>query len=181
MNLSREKSYPAHFAVKTLLFWLVFLAIMLLYRFFPVFPFSIISCTNESNYQHYKLGFFAYLITCGIEYLMYRKRIIDRQSFLYSRLAVSLFLPWIIFLVWYIAPAAVGQMPVPLEIVWANLAVLLVGLCAVSLETGWVTAVFTRPSRIVIWVLLFLTIALFLRFTFGPLPWADVFLEPDWR
>lgn len=176
-----DKSSTTHLIGKTLLFWLVFLIIMFLYRVFPFFPFSMISGTSESNFQHYKMGFFAYLITSGIEYWLFRKKIAARQSFLYSRLTSVLFLPWIIFLVWYIAAAVVGQMPVTLEIIWANLVVLLVGLFSVTLERGWEKAVFPRSSRIVIWVLLFLSIALFLRFTFGPLPWADVFVEPDWR
>lgn len=175
-----DNQYRPNLLGKTLLFWLVFLSIMFLYRSFPVFPLSVIAGMDESNFQHYKHGFFAYLLTGGIEYLLFRRRITDRQAFWYSRLTMALFVPWLIFLIWYIVPATAGQLPVPLEIGWANVAVFLVGICAVLLERDWETAAKSRSGRMVLWVLLLLSVALFLRFTYGPLPWADVFVEPEW-
>lgn len=173
--------YRANLPKKTLGFWLVFMAMYGLYRFFPVFPLSIICGTTESVFQHFKAAFFAYLITAGLEYWINHKRITGREAFLYSRLQSALFIPWLVFLIWYIAPAFGLRFSVPLEIVWANFSLLLVVVCVLIFERGWETAALNRAQKTVIWALIVLSSALFVRFTFGPLPWADVFVAPDWR
>lgn len=174
-------TYRANLWKKTLGFWLVFMVMYGVYRFFPVFPLSIICGTTETVFQHFKAAFFAYLITAGLEYWFNRKRISDREGFLYSRLQSALFIPWVIFLIWYIAPALGLRFSIPLEIVWANFSLLVVAVCVLILERSWETAAVTRAQKTVIWALVALSAVLFVRFTFGPMPWTDVFIEPDWR
>jgi hypothetical protein len=132
-------------------------------------------------FQHLKAGFVAYLILTGLEALRYRGRIAAWEGFLYARLQTALFLPWVILLVWYIVPATLGQLSIPLEIVWANVSLLLaVGLTLLG-ERSWETATYSRAHQGLLWGLIVLSAALYVRFTFGPLPWADVFVEPNWR
>jgi len=176
-----ERTYQAKVLWKALAFWVVFLALYGIYRFFPVFPFCLICGITESNFQHYKAGFFSYLIVNLVEYAWNRKWITDRESFLYSRMAATVFLPWIIFLLWYIAPALVGRWPNnTYEIVYANLITLLVGVFTVILESGLAVIPYTRLLKLVLVTLFLVSILLYVVFTFR-LPWADVFLEPDWR
>lgn len=176
-----ERPYQVNVLWKALAFWGVFLALYFLYRFFPVFPFSLICGITESNFQHYKAGFFSYLIVSLVEYAWYRKRITDRESFLYSRMAATVFLPWIIFLLWYIAPALIGRWPNnTYEIVYANLVTFLVGIFTVILESSLEKIPYPRSLKLVLVVLFLVSVLLYVVFTFC-LPWADVFIEPDWR
>jgi hypothetical protein len=169
-------------AVKVALFYGLFMILYGVYRFFPFFPLSIIAGIVESNFQHYKATFFCFLIANGIEYLVYRKRVSDLESFWYPRLLNTIFAPWVVFLLWYIAPAVYGKFPtVFLEILYANIITILVAVVVVMLEGSFLTMRLTRPVKIVILVLLVVSIGLYIIFTFSHLPWADVFVEPDWR
>jgi hypothetical protein len=167
--------------VKAVAFWLVFLILYGLYRFFPVFPISLISGTTESVFQHFKEGFYAYLIVNLGEAVWFRRQVKDWERFLYARIASTVLLPWLIFLLWYIAPAVVGRWPNnAYEIIYANIITLLVGLSTVTLESGFEFIPYTRGIKWVLWLLFFTSILLYLVFTFR-LPWTDVFIEPDWR
>ena len=177
-----EKPYQTKIWVKVLAFWGIFLLFYGLYKVFPVFPLSIFCGTDESNFQHYKATFFALGLLDVIEYLVYRKRIRNKSAFWYSRLTAILFAPWVVFLLWYIAPAIYGQMPtVWLEIVYANVMTILAGFMILTFETNFEKIQFSRNLKIIIWVLFIVSIFLFMIFTFVKLPWADVFIEPQWR
>lgn len=166
---------------KALLFWVVFLSTYFLFKVFPVPPFNFFCGVTESNFQHFKEGFYAYLITCMIEALVFRRKITGWDGFLYSRMAATIFLPWLIFLLWYIAPAVYGKFPSDLyEIIYANLITVLVGFSAVTLEQGLAQIVFFRQLKWLLWILFLISIFLYTAFTFN-LPWADVFVEPAWR
>jgi len=176
-----EERYRSNLLHKTLAFWGVFLTLYLLYRFFPVFPLSLICGITESNFQHYKAGFFSYLIVNLVEYAVHRRRISDREGYLYSRLAATVFLPWMIFLLWYLAPALIGRWPNnTYEIIWANLIIVIVGLFTILLERGLESAAYSRSLKSTLVILFLISITLYVVFTFS-LPWADVFVEPDWR
>ena len=176
-----DKTYKASLLWKALAFWGVFLALYGLYRFFPVFPLSLICGVTESNFQHYKAGFFAYLIVNLVEYLWNHRKIMDQESFLFSRLAATTFLPWIIFLLWYVAPALIGRWPNnTYEIVYANIIIFLVGVYTIILEGGLARIQYHRSLKFVLITLFLISILLYIVFTFR-LPWADVFVEPAWR
>lgn len=176
-----DTSYQAGVVRKGIAFWLVFLAMYGIFRFFPIAPLCLVCGIVESNFQHYKAGFYAYLIVCLAEVVLYRRRIGDRETFLYSRMAATIFLPWIIFLLWYIAPAVIGRWPNnALEIVWANVITLAVGLGTVVFERGLAQMPYSRTLKGMLIGLFAVSILLYTVFTFR-LPWADVFVEPDWR
>jgi hypothetical protein len=171
----------AHILWKALAFWGVFLTLYVAYKLFPVFPLSLICGVNESNFQHYKAGFFSYLIVNVVEYAWNYRKIADRESFVYSRMAATIFLPWIIFLFWYAAPALIGRWPNNVyEIVYANLITFLVGVFTIILETGFESIPYQRSIKLVLSTLFLISALLYIVFTFQ-LPWADVFVEPDWR
>ncbi len=167
---------------KIILLYLVFMVFYGVYRAFPVFPLSIVSGISESNFQHYKAAFFTFLLVDLIEYLVFRKRIQSLAVFWYGRLLMAVLVPWIIFLFWYIAPAVYGQFPTQLgEIIYANLITILVFISALLLEDGFLRIPFSRNLKILTWVLLLISLLLFMVFTFSHLPWADVFVEPNWK
>lgn len=166
---------------KGLVFYAVFIVMYGVYRFWPVLPLNLICGVNESNFQHYKAGFFAYLIASLIEYAFRRRAIQDRARFGFSRLAAATFLPWFIFVLWYIAPAVYGRWPhVALEILYANVVTIIAGLFVAVLERELEQITFSRQFRAVLLTLFIVSLGLYLIFTFK-LPWADVFVEPQWR
>jgi hypothetical protein len=152
------------------------------FKFFPCLPLKVICGITESNFQHYKASFFAWIILSLLEYLYLRRSIKNQSSFIYSRMATATILPWFVFLLWYIGPAVYGRMPsIPLEIVYANIITLIVGIFAAIFEQGISHINFSRELRAVIIILTLASLLLYIVFTFGELPWADVFVEPDWR
>ncbi len=166
---------------KMLVFWAVFMLMYGVYRFLPVFPLSLICAINESNYQHYKAGFFAWIIASLIEYVVMRRRLVGREQFAYSRLAAATFLPWFIFVVWYTVPALYGRWSqVAFEILYANIVTLIVGLFVAVFEQAFAQACLTRGLKAVIVILALLALLEYQIFTVR-LPWADVFVEPNWR
>jgi hypothetical protein len=180
--LKGEKQYPGFPPIlKAVLFWAVFMLLYFAYKYFPVFPLSLICSINESNFQHYKAAFFAFLILNLIEFAIYHRQIQDKKRHILSRLTATTFAPWVVFLLWYIAPAMYGKMPtIPLEIIYANIITLLVGYFVTSLEQGFVQIRYSSNLCILILILFTVSIILYVSFTFK-LPWADVFIEPDWR
>lgn len=168
---------------KGLLFWVIFMLFYGLQKVAPVFPVTLITAINESNFQHYKVTFITYFLTCLVEYLVFRKKLTNKTSFWYSRMMTTVFIPWLVFLTWYTMPALLGGKALPnvvLEIAFANCAVLAVGMVAALLERGFATMTFSNGIKVAIWVFFILSILIYTLFTFY-LPWADVFTEPNWR
>lgn len=169
-------------AVKVAFVYLGFLLLSRAYKFFPVFPLSIVAPVSESNFQHYKALFFLLLLAALVEFLVYRRAIDNRAAFWNSRLLAAALSPWVIFLFWYIAPAVYGKFPsVVLEAIYASVITGIVLVCVVVLERNFLHLDDNRSLRILIWTLVLLSVLLYLVFTLSHLPWADVFVEPDWR
>lgn len=167
--------------VKGLLFWVTFLVLYVLRKAAPVIPVTLIAGVDESNFQHYKATFYAYLIISLIEYLVFRKKVTNKTSFWYARLIAALFAPWMVFLTWYLMAALYGQLPnIGLEILYGNMATLAVGMLAATFERGFELIPFSKSLQAVTWALVAFSIIIFTLLTFK-LPWADVFTEPDWK
>ncbi len=159
--------------------WLAFLVLHLGYDFLPIAPLGLVAATNESVFQHMKGLFYAYVLVNIIEYVTRRKALDQRVAFIYARLLSTLLLPWVMFILWYMAPAYYGELPsIPLEIVYANVMVLLVGASTVMLERGFETMRYSRELKVLIIALFVISISLYTIFTFK-LPWADVFAVPE--
>ncbi len=158
--------------------WVMFLILHYAYEWLPSLPLKLISGTDESVFQHMKIGFYAYLLVNIVEYILRRKRLTSLGSFFYSRLFTTTLVPWLIFVVWYIAAAYHGQLPtVFLEILYANISMLLVGICTSITEAVLEQAPYNRAFRIMSVVLFLVSVSHFTIFTFK-LPWCDVFADP---
>ncbi len=168
--------------LKVALLYLVFMGLYGLYRVLPIFPFSLICGTCESTFQHFKATFFTFLIVDLIEYLVLRKKIVAGGQFWNGRLLLATFSPWLVFLLWYIVPALYGKLPtIAAEIIYSNIITLLVMVCGVMLESGFLQIPFSRPQKMLIWFFLLVSLMLFMVFTYSHLPWADVFIEANWK
>lgn len=171
-----------HWNLKGWLYWIIFLLLYLVYKFIPLSPLKVICGISESNFQHYKASFFSWIIVSLGEYLWMHQRIQDRQVFLYSRLVTATIIPWFVFIMWYLGIAIFGRLPsIPLEIVYANIITIIVGIFATIFEKGVSRITYPRELKTIILILFFSSLVLYMVFTFGKLPWADVFIEPAWR
>ncbi len=133
---------------------------------------------NESFFQHIKIVFFTYLIVNLVEYLTRRKEIENRESFVLTRLFSTTILPWVVFIIWFIAPAFYGPIGnVAIEILYANIALLISGFCALSIEQTMDGLHYQNLAKVVIIALFVISLSLYVIFTFK-LPWADVFEDP---
>lgn len=168
--------------IKGWLYWLTFLLLYFLYKFIPLTPFKIICGICESNFQHYKVSFFSWIIVSLGEYLWMSRKIQDRRVFLYSRLATATILPWFVFILWYLGVALFGRLPsIPLEIAYANVITIIVGIFANIFEQGISRITYPRELKTIILILFLASLVVYIVFTFGELPWADVFIEPNWK
>jgi len=168
--------------IKGWLFWVVFMLLYFVYKFFPCTPLMAICGICESCFQHFKAAYFSWIIISLLEFLYMRRSVQDRQVFLYSRMATATILPWFIFILWYLGVAIFGRLPsIALEILYANIITIIVGIFADIFEQGVSRITYPRELKTIILVLFFASLVLYLVFTFGNLPWADVFIEPAWR
>jgi hypothetical protein len=168
--------------LKGWLYWIIFLLLYFAYKFIPFAPLKVICGTTESNFQHYKASFFSWIILSLGEYFWMQRSIQDRQVFFYSRIATATILPWFVFILWYLGVAICGRLPsIPLEILYANIITIIVGIFATIFERGIARVSYPRELKIILIVLFVSSLVLYLVFTFGQLPWADVFIEPAWR
>lgn len=150
------------------------------YDWFPNVFVQIFSGINESFFQHWKIGYYAYIILTIGELIIFRKKIAEegKEKFIYSHLLSAIILPMIVFIIWYIAPAVYGPIPVFwIEIVYSILACYISVLIMSIIEQYLKEIDYRMPLKIIIWILNLLLIMQFTIFTFK-LPWADVFADP---
>ncbi len=164
--------------LKSLIFTGLFSILHFLYTLSPNPFFQAISGKDESVFQHWKMGFFAYLILIGFDYLIIRKKVENRNSFVFSRFTTTLLIPWIIFVIWYLAPAFIGA---PLsfgwELTWALIVVFITGILGSILDKNLEKVEFNLSAKIIIIGLVIISTFIFIWFSFVN-PWIDVFMEP---
>lgn len=164
--------------LKIIGFWALFMGLHFGYEAFPLKPVAWIAPINESVFQHMKGVFYAYALANVIEYGIRRKAIEQRVAFTYARILSTLMVPWIMAILWYMAPAYYGQIhSIPLEILYANVIMLLTGLATVIMERGFETMRYPRELKLLLVVLLVVAVSQYTLFTLK-LPWADVFAIP---
>lgn len=169
-----------YIALKTFIFVAFYAILHFLYTDLSANPFfRAIAGTDESVFQHMKIGFFAYLITIGFDFLIIRKKIESKESFLFSRLLSNLLVPWLIFIIWYIVPAIVGkELTLAAELTWAMVVVIFIGIIVSFLDENTEKIAYNLPIKIIIGVLIAVSILIFVWFSFE-LPWIDVFVLPE--
>jgi hypothetical protein len=171
-------SSPWRLLIKVIAFQLVFLILHYSYEWFPNGFTRIFSAIDESVYQHMKVAFFSYIPVILGEYLLRRKSITSLSQFSYARIFSLVLLPLIMIIYFMAAPAFVVKIEsIPLEIIFANLALIATSLSAFLIEEHFENTEITRAVKIVLIVLLILSFSEFLIFT-ERLPWCDIFANP---
>ncbi len=133
--------------------------------------------TNESVFQHLKMGFFAYFFASLIEYRIVKGRF-KGNNFWCSRALATILVPWMIFLIWYLVPATWGKInSVAIELSWAFIVSYLSGIFAGIIEKGVEKFKVSTEFKIVIIILFIVSAFLFVRFTYKS-PWIDLFVDP---
>ncbi|MBC7320342.1 hypothetical protein H5T89_06825 [bacterium] len=133
--------------------------------------------TNESVFQHLKIGFFAYFFTSSIEFGIIKRRF-KGNSFWCSRTLAVIFVPWIIFLIWYLVPAIWGKVTLVVELSWALIVTYISGVFAGIIEKDLEKLRFSSRSKIITFILFVISAFLFIWFTYR-LPWIDLFVDPS--
>ncbi|MHA1518931.1 MAG: DUF6512 family protein [Promethearchaeota archaeon] len=139
---------------------------------------GIFSGTQESIFQHMKIAFYAYILLFLIEYPVFRGQIQNPSKYFYSNLLATIFLPWLIFIVYYSLLAFTGRLyPVVIEIVYANIAVLGVLYITTTLQQKFISIEYTKEIKVMIIFLMVCMISQFTIFTLE-IPELGFFFEP---
>ena len=172
-----HKAYPF---IRSFIFLCIFELLHYSYDLIPSTFFQIFSGINEFFFQHWKIAYYSYIILSIVEYLIFRKKIVeeDKEKFISSHLLSAILLPMMIFIIWYIAPAVYGPIPVFwIEVVYSILACYISVLIVSVLEQYFKEIQYRSPIKLILLILNLLLIIQFTIFTFKP-PWVDVFADP---
>ena len=105
--------------LKGLLYLFTFQTFHFLYDLIPSVPLQIIAAIDESPWEHFKIGFYVYVIWTIIEYFAFKSKLERRQEYLFAGLLAAIILPWVIITIWFIMPAVYGPIGYYQEMVWA--------------------------------------------------------------
>ncbi len=138
-------------------------------------PLLMIFCgTDESVFEHLKMGFWAYLITGLIEYFFWRNKI-QLKNFWYSRIFSATLVPWFIVIIWYMA----GHFEsIAIELIWAFAVTFLSAIMGSFVERNIQMTSLTKEFKMIIIVIFLLSIVFYTRFSFSK-PWIDLFVNPE--
>jgi hypothetical protein len=164
------------FLLKLLTFWILFLVFHFLHDWVPV-PFTVIFAGNsEGAVQHMKMAFWAFSFASLGEYFIRRVSTNQRQSFFDSRLLITDLAPWTMFF-WYLLPVIFGKpfASEVVEIIAANVVLLLAGVALLFLERDLSGIQFSRTGRIILIIFWALTAFLLAAVSFN-IPWAGFFV-----
>ncbi|MHA1745021.1 MAG: hypothetical protein ACTSWW_03410 [Promethearchaeota archaeon] len=174
-----------YISVRGLVFIPIFLVIHYSFKSFPKNKFfQIIGGTEESVWQHMKVGFYAYFILSALEFGSFQSSISDASTFWWTHLIGALILPWFILVIWFTAPAVYSALGVGgfikkmwLEILYANICVYFTILFITIFEGAFQGMQFSIAMKICLLFLLFLMTMEFTVFSFRK-PWVDVITAP---
>jgi len=165
--MSRRRIFWTY-VIKSTGFILLFSFFHFIYDLVPNAFTQAIGGTNESMFQHMKMGFLSFSIVSVLEYLINKKWVNSIERFVSSRVLATIFLPWIAFIIWYIIPAIMDK-PMPnlaIELTYSILMTILAGVIAIVFERNFDKMDFSKPARIVIYVLYFGLLFLLVIFSF---------------
>ncbi|MFX1274158.1 MAG: DUF6512 family protein [Promethearchaeota archaeon] len=160
---------------KAIVFLLLFMLFHYLYDWFPNIIIAIFSGTNESIYQHMKIGFYVYIFLSIIEYVIFRNQIEDKEKFLFSRLLSTFLIPYM-SMFFYLIGSMFGD-PITilaLEAIYSILMCFISVFPVLILEKWYEKFEYNLLVKIVIIILIIISIAEFGVFTFKS-PWYDIF------
>lgn len=174
MNLDDYK----YIYIRSLIFLGLFILLHYTYDWLPNIAFQIFSGTNESPFQHMKIGFYSYIILLLIEFLVFRKKITDNTKFLFSRIFSTVILPWVIFIIFFLTRVFYpGEMNFVVEIISAQVSTCISVLIIGFIELDSIKIEYGTRLKVILVILLILLIIEFTAFSFY-LPWHDVLTDP---
>jgi hypothetical protein len=129
-----------------------------------------------------KVAFFSYALLSAGEWIFLRRFIRSMTCFLYGRVFSLVVLPLILVVYFLTGPLFFIKIEsIPLEILFANLVLLLSSLSAFLLEGHFEQVEPGRLVKIVLITLLVLSLVEFIVFS-NRLPWFDIFaIPPGWE
>jgi hypothetical protein len=156
--------------------WIGFLLLHFSYGTFPGLFFRIIAEANETVFLHMKMLFVAYTLVSLVEFVIYRTRIKSPGTFFASRALIAVAYPWFSITLWFLAWALHIQLPLYLELIYANVMVVLGIYLALRMEELFVE-IKLRPA--LKWMILLLYIvAVFVYVSFSLNPPVHFFTTP---
>ena len=167
---------------KIIAFHFVFLIMHYLYEWFPGRLTRLFGATSESMFQHMKAVFFSYLLLTAIEFALTYRAIPSRTRYLYARLLGAVAMPLLMNVYYFTAAAYVGQLSsILLEVVFANLVLLMLSTTTFLLERHFEAVEPARPLQVMIVLMFLIAFSEFVIFD-DRLPWFDVFaVPPGWE
>ena len=115
--------------------WIFFLLLHFSYETFPNTFFKIIGEEGETTFFHMKMLFFAYIFSSLIEYFLQRKRIVNLDTFVFSRMFIAVAYPWLTITAWFTIEALTHAMlSMPWELIYANVMTILGIYVALRIE-----------------------------------------------
>jgi hypothetical protein len=165
---------------KACLFLAAFVPIHFLYDWWPS-PITAFFSENggESIFQHMKIGFWAWIVASIVELLIWARKAPRKTAFIESRVFGAILIPYLQTIVWYLAPAFTGPIEQTVaEVCWSCIACFSAGLATSVLEWDLENGPSTLARKICLAALASICLFLFARFSYGPLPWIDVFAAP---
>lgn len=154
--------------------WFMFAILHFAHELWPIFPLKIIAGVSESNFQHMKLAFFAYLFVSIFEYFFIRKSLTSVESFVFPRLFATTILPWMMISIWYLQAIFFGPMSLTVELVYSTIIVLIATACAIIVERSIENTLLTTAFKGLVIVLFLIAFIEYAVFSFE-LPWLDLF------
>lgn len=134
---------------------------------------------NESVFQHLKMVFWAYLITNVVEYFFVKKRLEKKESFWYSRLFITVQLPWFVVLIWYLIPSIFGRVKSTMvDVSWAIVSSYISALFGVLIERNIERVRLNLAFKVVTAILLSVSAFFYIWYTYH-LPYIDLFIDPE--
>ena len=174
MNYNSQK----YLLIKGVFLLLIFQLLHYLYDWTLSPVVAVFSGIDESNFQHWKIGFWVYLIFIGLETKIFAKEIDRKEDFIFAGLISSVLFPWIIFIIWYSIQSFAGPFTYMIsEVIYAITSTYLCAIICHIINRELIQLKFSKSMKIVIIILLVIFIFELTWFTFNS-PWTDVFSIP---
>lgn len=172
-----ERNNYLYFIAKGIAFLLFFMAVHQLHKLTPD-PFkpiiALISEVNESIFQHFKMGFVIWIMLLIVELIIFKNKISDRNTFIFSRLTTTIIIAWITFTIWNILPMLTNNFTpaVEVELVWSFIATFIAGIIGAMFDNIFMKIKYNQVTKILIVVILVISYLEFVAFSFN--------IPPDW-
>ena len=167
--------------MKMVVYQIAFLLLHYAYDWFPNNLTKIFSGIDESIFQHMKVAFFAYILLSILEYFLLRKKIKQPIDYLVVRLFATSFIPWTVFVFFFMAAAYYGEIHnIPVEIIYANIVLLFASFTTITVERHFEKVSPGTAFKVVTTAMFLVSLSYYIIFSYR-LPWFDVFaVPPGW-